>query len=656
MLLIPGSAGAADAPLPPLVERLRQGVLLFDGGIGTEIYGRGVFLNVCYEELNLSRPELVEEVHRAFLLAGADAIETNTFGASAPRLEAHGLADRLREINAAAVRIARRAANGTAYVAGAVGPLGIRLEPWGPTSVDEAVALFRQQVEALAEAGVDLVSLETFSDLVEIQAAIRACREVDPSLPVLAMMTVDEEGRTPEGVPPEWLGRKLDETDAEVIGVNCSVGPASMLPVVEAMAAVTERPLAAMPNAGIPRTVDGRMHYLTSPVYMARYVRRFVQAGARVVGGCCGVTPEHIRAMRAVLAGSAGEQRARPRIVVAAPRGTPHPPVPAEQRSRLARKVAEGRFVTIVEAPPPRGYDAGRVLENVSRLAAAGVDAVLVPDDPRVTLRMSPLSLALLIVRQTAGGSGRAGTLEPVLQYSCRDRSLLGMQSDLLGAHALGLRNVMPITGNAPRPGQPVWSPATFDVDAIGLTNVIARLNRGLDVGDTPIGGQTRFFTAANATVGAPNLDEEIDRLWWKVDAGAEIAVSTPVFSREALARFLERIAAFRVPFVAGIWPVSDLREAEHLAGEVPGIDVPHAVLDRLARFDDPADQAREGLAIAREVLEAVRPLVEGVYVAGHHDAARALELLDGVVGRAVDERRTFPGRPGIRSGGPDAG
>ncbi len=649
--MIPDPAGGGRRGLPPLAERLEQGVLLFDGGIGTEIYGRGVFLNVCYEELNLERPELVEEVHRAFLQAGADALETNTFGASAARLEAHGLAAKMREINLAAVRVARRAAGGAAYVVGAVGPLGIRLEPWGPTSVDEAVALFRQQIEVLVEGGVDLISFETFSDLVEIQAAIRAAREVDRSVPILAMMTVDEEGRTPEGVPPEWLGRKLEETDADVIGVNCSVGPASMLSVVEAMAAVTCRPLAAMPNAGIPRAVDGRMHYLTSPAYMARYVRRFVRAGARVVGGCCGVTPDHTRAMRSVLGGGETDQRARPRVVVPAPRGTPHPAVPLRERSRLARKVADGRFVTIVEAPPPRGYDAGRVLENVGRLAAAGVDAVLVPDDPRATLRMSPLSLALLILELTGSLSPARDALEPLLQYSCRDRTLLGMQSDLLGAHALGVRNVMPITGNAPRPGEPVWSTAVFDVDAIGLTNVIARLNQGLDVGDTPIGGQTRFFPAANATVGAPNLDEEIDRFWWKVDAGSEFALGTPVFSREALERFLERIAAFRVPFAVGIWPVADLREAEQLAGEVPGIDVPPAVLERLARYDQPADQARVGLEIAREVLEEVTPLVEGVFVAGPHDAERVLELLEGAIASEVTERREFPGRPGIRSG-----
>lgn len=634
----------------PFLERLATGPLLFDGGVGTELYGRDVFLNVSYEELNLARAELVEEVHRAFLGAGAEAIETNTFSANRPRLEAHGLADRVRDINREGARIACRAAAGTAYVGGAVGPLGIRLEPWGPTTFDEAVALFAEQIGALAEGGADLIVLETFSDLIEIQAAVKAVRACGP-LPVIAMMTVDEEGRTPEGVPPEWLGQKLEQTGADIVGVNCSVGPAPMLSVVETMARVCSKPLAAMPNAGIPRTIDGRMHYLTSPAYMARYVQRFVKAGARVVGGCCGVTPDHVRAMREVLSGAGRGEGARPRVVVAAPQAAPHEPIPRERKSRLARKAVAGRFLTLVEVTPPRGCDGDPLLLRVSSAANLGVDGVVVRDDPRSSARMSPMALAWLILERCGGRSAAWDTLEPVLQYSCRDRTLLGMQADLLGAHALGIRNILPITGNAPRLGEQVRSTAVFDVDAIGLTNVVSRLNHGLDVGDTPIGAPTGFYTLASVMVGAPDLAAEVRRFEWKVDAGAEAAVTSAVFARDELERFLESIEPVRIPVIVSIWPVESLREAEFLAGEVPGVNVPLALLERLAAAGSPEDERRIGLDAAREVLEDVRPLVEGVMLSGRLATTEGLDLLSDLVGTRVATRRSFPGRPGIRGG-----
>lgn len=634
----------------PFLERLERGPILFDGGTGTELYGRDVFLNVHYEELNLKRADLVEAVHRAFLAAGADAIETNTFAANRPRLEPLGLADRVRDINREGARIARRVASGTAYVGGAIGPLGIRLEPWGPTTFEEAVALFQEQVEALVEGGADLIVLETFSDIVEIQAAVRAVRAVG-SVPVIAMMTVDEEGRTPEGVPPEWLGQKLEESGADIVGVNCSVGPAPMLSVVETMARVCTKPLAAMPNAGIPRAIDGRMHYLTSPAYMARYVQRFVKAGARVVGGCCGVTPDHIRAMRDVLRGVAEGASAGPRVVVAAPVAAPHEPVPRELKSRLGRKVASGRFVTLVEATPPRGCDVEPMLSGVSELANAGVDALLVRDDSRSAARMSSIALAWLILERCGGRSPAWDALEPVLQYSCRDRNLLGMQSDLLGAHALGIRNIMPVTGNAPRLGEQIRATNVFDVDAIGLTNVVSRLNHGLDVGDTPIGEPTRFLTVANAVVGAPDVASEVGRFEWKVDAGAELAIGTPVFAADELAHFLERVESVRIPFVASVWPISSLREAEFLAGEVPGVNVPAALLERLSAATSPEDERAIGLDAARALIEEIRRLVEGVLIAGPLAPGDALGLVRPLVGARVASARDFPGRPGIKGG-----
>jgi homocysteine S-methyltransferase len=631
------------------LELLAESPILFDGGIGTDLYGRDVFLNLCYEELNLERPELVEEVHRAFLVAGADAVETNTFSANRPRLEPHGLGERVREINRAGAGIARRAVEHQALVAGAIGPLGIRLEPWGPTTVDEAVALFREQVEGLVEGGVDLLCLETFSDLVEIQAAVDAVRQAC-DLPVIAMMTVDEQGRTPEGVAPEWLGQKLEATGADVIGVNCSVGPAPMLSIVETMAAICSRPLAAMPNAGIPRNIDGRMHYLTSPAYMARYVRRFIDAGARVVGGCCGVSPEHIRAMRELIGHGSGEERILPKVVVRAPGAVPRQPVPAERRSRLARKVKARRFLTMSEVSPPRGCDTDALLAEVGTLANAGVDAVVIPDDPRALVRMSPMALAWLVLERTGGRSPAWDTLEPILQYSCRDRTLLGMQSDLLGAHALGIRNLLPVTGRSPRPGEISWSTAVFDVDAIGLTNVISRLNHGLDVGDSPIGSSpTEFFALASATVGIPDLDAEINRFEWKVDAGAELAVTSPVFDVAELERFLARVEHVRIPVVANIWPVSSLREAEYLAGEVPGVNVPQDLLDRLGAAGEGDEQRRIGLSFASELLGRMRPLVEGVMLSGPlARSADARELIRPLIGTEVAVGREYPGRPGI--------
>ncbi|MBP7146047.1 MAG: bifunctional homocysteine S-methyltransferase/methylenetetrahydrofolate reductase [Acidobacteria bacterium] len=633
--------------MPPFLQALAERVVLFDGGTGTEIYNRGVFLNRCYEELNLTRPELVEEVHRSFIQAGSDATETNTFGANRARLEPRGLGDQVREINREGARVARRAAGSRAWVAGAVGPLGIRLEPWGPTTFDEAVALFQEQIEALAEGGVDLLVLETFSDLVELQAAVRGARRA-ADLPVIAMMTVNEEGRTPEGVPPEWIGQKLDTSGADVVGVNCSVGPAPMLSVIEAMAAVTSRPLAAMPNAGIPRSVEGRLHYLTSPAYMARYARRFVQAGARVVGGCCGVTPDHVRAMREVLAPASAE-RIVPRVEVLAPKVRPREPAPAHEKSKLAAKIGDGRLVMLVESPPPRGWDTAELLAGMRAMAEAGLDGALVPDDPRTVARMSSIAFAGLLARE---GAHWGSELEAVLEYSCRDRNLLGMQSDLLGAHALGLRNLVLVTGRAPRPGEESWATPVFDVDAIGLTNMVFRLNHGLDVGDNPIGEPTRFYAGCEALPASPQPDEEVRRFEWKVDAGAEFAVAGPVFDVNELGAFLEQVAAVRIPVLAVVRPLRSAREAEFLNEELPGVRVPPAVIERVSAARTPEAEEQAGLAIAAELVESLAAHVEGICLSGPLARdPRLIPLVRGIVGREVAVRRRFPGRPGIKGG-----
>ena len=633
----------------PFLERLAQGFLLFDGGIGTEIYARGVFLNKCYEELNLVRPAVVEEIHRSFYQAGAEAVETNTFAANGPRLEPHGLRDRVHEINAAAAQLARSAVGGGAYVAGAIGPLGIRLEPWGPTTFGEAIDLFKVQISGLIDGGVDLLVLETFTDLMEIQAAVQAARELG-KLPVVAMMTVDEGGQTPEGVPTEWMVQKLETTGADVIGVNCSVGPAPMLTVLETMAGITRLPLAAMPNAGMPRNVEGRMIYLTSPIYMGRYARRFRKLGARVIGGCCGVTPEHIRAMRDALS-EGGEKCVIPRITVPPPRVSAIDLVPGPERSALARKVDEGRFVTLVELPPTHGWDTEDLLDRLQAWVEAGVDGAFVPDDTRVSARLSSLALARLVLERM-GIPGAEGGCEPVLEYSCRHRDLLGMQSDLLGAHALGVRNLFLVTGQVPRPGETSWSSGVFDIDAIGLTNVAHRLNHGLDVGDVPIGKPTAFFTGALATVGAPCLEEEVSRFEWKVDAGAEYAITSPIFDVGELTAFLEHVAAVRVPVIARLWVLESLLEAEYLAEELPGVNLPSRVLERMARAAEIRGEAETGLEIAVETFQAISPYVEGVLICGSGALQSAsISIVKETLGTKVACRRSFPGHPGIKGG-----
>lgn len=628
----------------PFLDLLSERVVLFDGGTGTVLYSRGVFFNRCYEELNLTKPELVAEVHRAFALAGADVVETNTFSASRPRLEKHGLGEKVREINRSGALLARQAIGNEILVAGSVGPLGIRLEPWGPTTVSEAEGLFREQIEGLMEGGVDLLVLETFSDLVEIQAAIKAAEAVG-SVPFVALMTVDEEGRTPEGVPPEWVAQKLAASSAAVVGVNCSVGPAAMLSVVETMARVIDKPLAALPNAGMPRSIESRMHYLANSDYMARYALRFVEAGARVVGGCCGVMPEHIRSMRDAL-GRGVVREVAPRVTVEAPRALPRPEVPQPDKSSLGRKIAGGQFVGLIELPPPRGWSSEERRDLVRALVPAGLDGVLVSDDPRAQARMSPLAMARLVIEESGG------RVEPVLQYSCRDRNLLGMQSDLLGAHALGIRNLMLVTGRAPRLGEAFWATQVFDVDAIGLTNVVFRLNHGLDVGDNPIGDPTAFLVGGLVVPGAPDSQNELERLGWKIDAGAEFLITTPVFDGEGLKRFLGAIEPFRVPVLATVWPPRSLGEAEFLAEEMPGVQMPAEFLARIAAAGSPEGEVEVSLDIARELIEQIHPLVEGIVLSGKLARdPRALDLLKGYLGRPVTERRSFPGRPGVKGG-----
>jgi homocysteine S-methyltransferase len=593
-------------------------VIVFDGAMGTMLYAKGVYINQCYDELNARAPELVREVHDAYVKAGAQVLETNSFGANRVKLAQHGLEGHVGEFNRRAAEIARAAAGDRVLVAGAVGPLGIRIEPFGPTSREEARAQFKEQMAALREGGADCFLIETVGDLAEMEQAILAAREVDASMPVIAQMTIGPDGLTAFGATPEDIARTLDAWGADIIGLNCSVGPQTILEAIERMAPLTTRKLSAQPNAGMPRDVSGRQMYMASPEYMASYARHLVNAGAKVIGGCCGTTPEHIAAMVAGLkplmpreSGVGSRQQRRSAVDSRLP--TPEPkgsePIPFASRSSWAKKLASKEFVTSVEIVPPRGVDATKMLEAVRALKAAGVHAVNVPDGPRAQSRMGALMTSLLI-EQNVG-------IETITHYCCRDRNLLGMLSDLLGASAMGLRNLLLITGDPPKMGPYPDATAVFDIDAIGLTNLVSRLNHGLDPGGHDIGKPTAFAIGVGVNPAALDAAHELKRFEYKVEAGAEFAVTQPVFDPAQLERFLASIEHTRIPIVAGIWPLVSARNAEFLANEVPGVVVPEEIVARMRRANEKSKEhaAAEGTAIAREMLARVRGAVQGVQV-----------------------------------------
>ncbi len=589
------------------LTRVKQSPVLCDGAMGTLLYSKGIFINRSYDELNLSQPDLIRGIHHEYLQAGAEVVETNTFGANSFRLAGYTLAGKVRDINLAGARLAKEAAKSFGvWVAGSVGPLGTRIEPLGKTSYDEARAAFREQIEALVEGGVDLLILETFGYLEEMHQAVRAAKEVHSGLPIIAQVTVDEDGNCLDGSDAETFVPRIEEWGVDVIGCNCSVGPVAMLETMERVRELTSLPLAAQPNAGIPRSIDGRNIYLCSPEYMASYARKFVAAGVGVVGGCCGTTPDHIRVMKSALrVGEARGKTATAHVSVhAAPPVTPA--VPLEKRSRLGTKLARGEFATMVEIVPPKGIDIAKEIEGARFLKSVGVDAINIPDSPRASARMSNQALSLLMQKEVG--------IEAVLHYTCRDRNVLGIQSDLLGAAAVGIRNLICITGDPPKMGNYPDATAVFDVDAIGLVNIVHNLNRGLDIGANPIGSGTGFVIGVGANPGLSDIDEEVRRFEFKVQAGAEYAVTQPVFDLRLLEDFLKRIEHCRIPVLAGIWPLTSVRNAEFMKNELR-VSVPDFILERMAKATTPEGARAEGVAIAREMLIALRNTVQGAQI-----------------------------------------
>jgi methionine synthase I (cobalamin-dependent)/5,10-methylenetetrahydrofolate reductase len=592
--------------MKPFRERLQNEVIVFDGGVGTYLYEKGIFINTCFDELNLINPDIVSEVHRDYVNAGADVIETNTFGANRFKLAPHGLEGKVHEINLKGALLAKRVAGENTLVAGSVGPLGVQIEPLGKLSFDEARDVFEEQIKGLLDGGVDMIILETFSLVAELKQAIRAVRELNNDIPLIAQITISDEGKLLSGEPLQNFVIGIAECKVDAIGMNCSVGPKAMLEALEEFKTLTPLPISVQPNAGLPQNVGGRNIYMTSPEYVAEYSKRFILTGAAIVGGCCGTNPTHIRAIRRAVQALQPAKRMDVRtseLQIIAPETVRV--VPQLEKSRLANKLVRKEFVTLVELVSPKGVSPAKEIAKARQLFHIGVDAINIPDGPRASARMSALAMATIL-------HGEVG-IEPVLHIACRDRNVIGMQSDLLGAWALGVRNLIAITGDPPKLGNYPDATAVFDVDAIGLVNLINRLNHGLDLAGNPIGEPTGFMIGVGVNPGAINLDEELRRLDWKIEAGAEYIVTQPVFDIRILENFMKRIAHVKLPLLSGIWPLISYRNAEFMNNEVPGASVPAEILDRMRKTTTKEEGFAEGVKIARETYEYVKGEVAGI-------------------------------------------
>lgn len=590
------------------IETLEKKVILFDGGMGTEFYKRGVFINKCYDELNLSNPELVKQVMTDYRNAGADVIETNTFGANWFKLRRYQLTEKLYDINFAGARLAKEIAGEDVFVAGSVGPLGIQIEPLGPTAEDEAKEYFKDQIAALLDGGVDLLIFETFIYLNELKQAVRAAKELSPDIPVIAQITIDEDGTSLTGAETYTLIKEFNEIGADVIGVNCTVGPQVMLAWLEEVRSLTNLPISLMPNAGKPKNIDGRNIYLASPEYFAEYTKHFIQNGANVIGGCCGTGPAHIKAMRNAINALSPSMNKKIILVGEESKAPDVQLIPKSKKSRLASRLEAGNFVKFVELVAPHGVSAIKEIEKAREMYYQGIDVINIPDGPRASARMSALALALQIQRDVG--------IEPVLHYVCRDRNVIGMQSDLLGAYALGIKNVLAITGDPPKLGNYPDATGVFDVDSIGLVNILNRLNHGLDIAGTHIGNPTGYFIGVGANPGSLNIEDELKRLDWKIKAGAEFIITQPVFDVEIFKSFHDKIQHYNLPVIAGLWPLSSIRNAEFMNNEVPGCSVPTDIMQRLSKVEDSKEKSREeGILIAKETLSDILPLIQGVQI-----------------------------------------
>jgi len=581
--------------------------VVFDGAMGTMIYARGVFINRCFDEVCLADPDLIRSIHTEYIQAGADVIETNTFGANRIWLRGYGLAEKTVDINLAGARLAREAAGDDAYVAGSVGPClrpGQMLGDEHRKSVQDA---FRECTTSLAEGGVDFIMLETFTNIEELLLAAETATET--SLPVVASFTVDDNGQTARGRRIEDIVPLLtDSPHIAGIGMNCGTGPAPLYRAAERAIPLTDKPFVLMPNAGLPQEVEGRTLYLANPEYFTEYAKKFIELGARGVGGCCGTTPDHIRdAARSVHSLSGVKHHIEIKSVEKRDVGVE--PTPMSDRSRVGAKLAAGELVTSVEIMPPRSCDLAPMLKKVQLCADAGIDAINIPDGPRASARISPMVTAIAIHQQI--------DIEPILHYCCRDRNLIGMQSDILGGYAAGIANFLIITGDPPKIGDYPDVTGVFDVDAIGLTQVASNLNHGIDIGGNPIDPPCSITIGVGVNPCAVEMERELDRYKRKIEAGAEYAITQPVFDIEALLRFLEAVSHFpkTIPVVAGVWPLTSFKNAEFMKNEVPGVEVPDSVLERMRQCTSREDGFKVGCDIAREIRAGISDTVAGFQV-----------------------------------------
>ena len=601
-------------------------LLVFDGAMGSLLYERGVFVMQNFEQLNVTRPDIVTKIHEDYVGAGAQVIETNTYGANCFRLDRHGLGDQVRAYNVAGARLARRAAGEDVWVAGSIGPSGLVPGVATQAELDVASATFAEQAAALVEGGADLLIIETFRHLEELRLALEAARRAVPDTPIITSMTFDPTETVADGSAPEHVATTLRDWGADAIGVNCGDGPQIALAIAERMRAVG-LPLCVQPNAGLPRTVDGRLLYMATPEYFDVFARRTIQIGATMIGGCCGTTPEHVRWM-AKSGRMLGDRRAEVGRTSAArvpDAVTVLEPAPLAERSAFAARVAAGKFVVSVEVNPAPGLDPSKALEGAKMLLDSGVDIVNVADAPRAMARMSNIAFCSLLL-------GRYG-IQPILHVCGRDRNLLGQMAHLLGAHAIGIRNLVIITGDPPKVGDYPEATAVYDLDAIGLLQMASNMNRGVDPAGKPLpGGQTSFLLATGLEPGAADLDKEIHRLEKKKAAGAELVMTQPIFQTDLLEEVLRRIEHLELPIMVGVLPLVSYKNAEFLHNEVPGMQIPAEIRERMRKTPGGEAARKEGVKIAREMLFAVRDRVQGAYLMpplGRYELA--LEVLDGL-------------------------
>jgi homocysteine S-methyltransferase len=603
-----------------------RSLLVFDGAMGSLLYERGIFVMQNFEQVNVSRPEIVRKIHEDYVSAGAQVIETNTFGANSFRLDRHGLGDQVRAFNLAGARLAREAAGDDVWVAGSMGPSGLVPGVATEAELEQASATFADQAAALVEGGADVLVLETFRHLEEMRIALEAARRVAPDTPIIATMAFDPTETVADGSSPEHVATTLREWGADALGVNCGDGPQIALTIAERMR-VVGLPMCVQPNAGLPRTVDGRLLYMATPEYFDVFARRTVQIGATMIGGCCGTTPEHIRWM-AKSGRMLGDKRtdvAATRAVKTAEVAPVLEPLPLAERSPFAAKIAAGKFVVSVEVNPAPGLDPSKALGGAKMLLESGVDIVNVADAPRAMARMSNLAFCSLLIERYG--------IQPILHVCGRDRNLLAQMAHLLGAHAIGIRNLVIITGDPPKVGDYPEATAVYDLDAIGLLQMASNMNRGVDPAGKPLpGGQTSFLLATGLEPGAADLDKEIARLEKKKAAGGEIIMTQPIFQTDLLEDVLRRIEHLQMPVLVGVLPLVSYKNAEFLHNEVPGMQIPTEIRERMRKTPGGEAARKEGVKIAREMLFAVRERVQGAYLMpplGRYELA--LEVLDGL-------------------------